>query len=63
MVQTFVEVIMKNGSVTEFPVQNLDNFKRLCGHEIQSIKPKKTADNFVSEIVSTSEEKPKRKTK
>lgn len=60
MVQTIIEVIMKDGTVTEFPVENLENFKRLCGQNIKSIRPKQNGNIHVEpEIVSTTKKKTK----
>lgn len=59
MIQTIIEVTMKDGTLTEFPLDNLDEFKRLLGHNIRSIRPKATEAMTEPEIVSTR----KRKTK
>lgn len=60
--QTIIEVTMKDGTLTEFPLDNLDEFKRLLGHNIRSIKPKTTdvKSEISSEpvIVSTRKRKP-----
>jgi hypothetical protein len=53
MVQTFIEVTLKNGTVTDFPIENLDNFKRLNGHNITSIKPKKNGNDFTKPVIVT----------
>lgn len=57
MIQTIIEVELTNGTKTEFPIENLDNFKRLLGNNIKSIKPKQSAVNVEPEIVSTSKKK------
>jgi hypothetical protein len=57
-----VEVRLKNGSVTRFPIPNLDNFKRLCGHEIVSIKPVRNDNDTIDEeveIISTTKSRRK----
>lgn len=59
MIQTIIEVQMKDGTLTEFPIDNLEDFKRLCGHNIRSIRPKAIEAMTEPEIVSTR----KRKTK
>jgi hypothetical protein len=59
-----VEVRLKNGSTTRFPIPNLDNFKRLMGHEIASIKPVRNESDIVDEeveIISTTSNKSRRK--
>jgi hypothetical protein len=58
MIQTIIEVTMKDGTLTEFPLDNLDEFKRLLGHNIRSIKPKTTDVKTKPEIVSTRKRKP-----
>lgn len=58
MIQTIIEVTMKDGTLTEFPLDNLDEFKRLLGHNIRSIKPKTTDVKAEPEIVSTRKRKP-----
>lgn len=62
MIQTIIEVTMKDGTLTEFPLDNLDEFKRLLGHNIRSIKPKttdvKAEQGLEPEIVSTRKRKP-----
>jgi hypothetical protein len=40
MVQTFIEISFSDGTITEYPIDALDEVKRLLGHKIKSIKPK-----------------------
>jgi hypothetical protein len=57
-----VEVRLKDGTVTRFPIPNLDNFKRLMGHEITSIKPVRNENDTVDaevEIISTTKSRKK----
>lgn len=66
MIQTIIEVTMKDGTLTEFPLDNLDEFKRLLGHNIRSIRPKandvktelRSEPTLEPEIVSTRKRKP-----
>jgi len=63
MNQTIIEVRLKDGTVTQFPIENLENFKRLVGHNITGIKPVNQhvpQEDEVDGIVSTSEA-PKRR--
>lgn len=52
-----VEVTMKDGSKTIFPYTNLENFKRLLGHQIKGMRPIRNdypkAEIEEAEIVST----------
>ena len=62
MSQTIIEVRMKDGTVTTFPIENLENFKRLCGQNIAGIKPlNRVLEQEIEPVIESTADKRKRK--